>query len=140
MKFYIASSFKNIDKVRYVSEQLKAQGYVHTYDWTQHEKASTLEDLKQIGQQEMNAVAESDFIVVLLPAGKGSHIELGIALGLNKKVILYSPNNEINNFTTTSTFYHLSEVEKFIGSLDGLVEFLKSSAEKTFNYTKDKLI
>lgn len=27
MKFYIASSFKNIDRVRYVSEKLKEKGY-----------------------------------------------------------------------------------------------------------------
>ncbi|WP_163527194.1 group-specific protein [Halobacillus ihumii] len=136
MKFYVASSFKNIDNVRYLSEQLKSQGYVQTYDWTQHKKVSTLEDLKEIGQQEKNAVAESDFIVLLLPAGKGSHIELGLALGLNKRVILYSPSNEIDNFATTSTFYQLSEVEKFIGSLDGLVEFLTANAEETFKYTK----
>ncbi len=133
MKFYVASSFKNIDKVRNVSKQLKSRGYIHTYDWTQIEKASTLEDLELIGQKEKDAVAEADFIVVLLPAGKGSHIELGIALGLNKRVILYSPNNEINNVTTTSTFYHLFEVEKFIGSIDELVEFLTSDEFKVFS-------
>jgi hypothetical protein len=133
MKFYVASSFKNIDKVREVSKQLKSRGYIHTYDWTQNEKVSTLEDLKLIGQQEKSAVAEADFIVVLLPAGKGSHIEFGIALGLNKRIILYSPNDEVNNITATSTFYHLTEVEIFIGSLDGLVEFLISNEEKILN-------
>ncbi|MCM3596160.1 nucleoside 2-deoxyribosyltransferase [Metabacillus idriensis] len=129
MKFYVASSFKNIEEVRHVSKKLKRMGYIHTYDWTQNEKASTLEDLKRIGQQEKNAVAEADFIVVLLPAGKGSHIELGIALGLNKRIILYSPNNEINNIHITSTFYHLPEVEQFIGPLDELIEFLTSDEE-----------
>ncbi|CDQ40022.1 MULTISPECIES: hypothetical protein [Virgibacillus] len=98
MKFYVASSFKNIDKVRYVSEQLKNKGYIHTYDWTKNKRASTFKELKQIGQKEKNAVIESDFIVILLPAGKSSHIELGIALGLNKKVILYSPNDQRNDF------------------------------------------
>ncbi|WP_347343356.1 hypothetical protein [Fictibacillus enclensis] len=78
-------------------------------------------------------MAEADFIVVLLPAGKGSHIEFGIALGLNKRIILYSPNNEINNLTTTSTFYHLSEVESFIGSLDKLGEFLTSNEDKVLS-------
>lgn len=56
--------------------------------------------------------------------GKGSHIELGIALRLNKKVILYSPNEEVNDFAKTSTFYHLSEVVKFNGTIDELVNFL----------------
>lgn len=129
MKFYVASSFRNIEKVRKVSKQLKSKGYIHTFDWTNNVKASTLEDLKQIGEKEKNAVAEADFIVVLLPAGKGSHIELGIALGLNKRIILYSSDGEINNFSTTSTFYHLSGIEKFIGSLDELVEYLTSNVK-----------
>ncbi|MGD6803150.1 hypothetical protein ACQCVK_01475 [Rossellomorea vietnamensis] len=64
---------------------------------------------------------ESDFIIVLLPAGKGSHIELGIALGLGKKVFLYSPENAMNDLAATSTFYHLPEVEQCFGSLDDLL-------------------
>ena len=81
MKFYIASSLKNIDQVRYVSKRLKNKGFIHTYDWTVNENVTTLEELKAIGQKEKNAVIEADFVVVLLPAGKGSHIELGIAIG-----------------------------------------------------------
>lgn len=133
MKFYVASSFKNIDQVRHVSNQLKSRGFIQTYDWTQNEKASTLEDLKLIGHQEKNAVAEADFIVVLLPAGKGSHIEFGIALGLNKRIILYSSNDEVNNVATTSTFYHLKEVITFIGTLDELVEFIITNEDRILN-------
>ncbi|MGP1908263.1 group-specific protein [Metabacillus sp. JX24] len=134
MKFYVASSFKNIDKVRQVSNQLKSRGYIQTYDWTENEKASTFEDLKLIGRQEKIAVAEADLIVVLLPAGKGSHIEFGIALGLNKRIILYSSNDEVNKFATTSTFYHLREVETFIGPLDELVEFIITNEDRILNY------
>ena len=65
---------------------------------------------------------DADFIVVLLPAGKGSHIEFGIALGQNKKIYLYSPDVEVKNFATTSTFYFLPEVEIVIGELDELLE------------------
>lgn len=122
MKFYIASSFKNIDNVRFVSRQLINEGYILTYDWTKNQRASTIEELEVIGQEEKDAVIDADFIVVLLPAGKGSHIEMGIALGLSKKIYLYSPNEEVNNYTTTSTFYHLSEVKKCIGTLDDLVK------------------
>ena len=64
----------------------------------------------------------ADFIIVLLPAGKGSHIELGIALGQEKKIYLYSPNNEVNNIEITSTFYHLSNVEKCIGTIEELLD------------------
>lgn len=121
-KFYVASSFNNIDTVRYVSNYLKNRGFIQTYDWTKNQRASTLDDLKVIGSQEKNAVKEADFIIVLLPAGKGSHIELGIALGLGKKIYLYSPNECFDNFETTTTFYHLPEVEKCLGSIEDLIE------------------
>lgn len=124
MKFYIASSFTNKDKVRYVSGKLKNNGYQHTYDWTINERAASLTDLREIGQQEKAAIIDADFIVVILPVGKGSHIELGIALGHGKKIYLYSPNEEVNNFETTSTFYHLPEVEIVIGTIDDLINIL----------------
>ncbi|MEK4760731.1 group-specific protein [Viridibacillus sp. FSL E2-0187] len=124
MKFYIASSLKNIDQVRYVSKRLKNKGFIHTYDWTVNENVTTLEELKVIGQKEKNAVIEADFVVVLLPAGKGSHIELGIAMGNDKKIYLYSPNKEVDKIETTSTFYHLPEIEKCFGTIDELVDII----------------
>ncbi|RKL65762.1 group-specific protein [Salipaludibacillus neizhouensis] len=130
MKFYTASSFKNIENVRFVSKELIKRGYILTYDWTKNERASTIDELKVIGQEEKDAVIEADFIIVLLPAGKGSHIEMGIVLGQSKKVFLYSPNEEVNNYTTTSTFYHLSEVKKCIGTLDDLINIVFKETKK----------
>jgi hypothetical protein len=126
-KFYVASSFQNVDIVRFVSGQLKKMGYVHTYDWTKNKRASTIEDLKEIGQEEKIAVMAADFLIVLLPAGKGSHIELGIALGQGKKIYLYSDNNEVRNFEITSTFYHLPEVDIVIGTIDELLNKVTNS-------------
>ena len=121
-KFYVASSFKNLETVRWVSEQLINREYIQTYDWTKNERASNIKDLIEIGQQEKQGVMEADFIIVLLPSGKGSHIELGIALGQGKRIYLYSPNDEVNHFETTTTFYHLSEVKKCSGTVEELIE------------------
>jgi len=125
-KFYVASSFRNIDAVRYVSEELQRKGFFQTYDWTQNAEAKqalrfTLEDLQGIGQKEKQAVLDVDVVVVLLPGGKGTHIELGIALGHGKQIFLYSPDEAINNLEGTSTFYHLPEVKKCYGTLDELL-------------------
>lgn len=107
--------------VRFVSMRLVENGFVHTYDWTRNDRCSTIEDLKEIGLLEKEAVLDADFVIVLLPAGKGSHIEFGIALGQGKKIYLYSANDDLNNFETTSTFYHLSGVEKLNGTIDELI-------------------
>lgn len=122
----MASSFRNIDAVHYVTIQLTSKGYIHTYDWTKNakaksEKSFTLEDLQEIGQYEKNAVLESDLVIVLLPGGKGTHIELGIALGHGKRIYLYSLDGTMDDFENTSTFYHLHEVEKCYGTLDDLI-------------------
>ncbi|WP_409274601.1 nucleoside 2-deoxyribosyltransferase [Neobacillus sp. SCS-31] len=127
MRFYIAASLNNRDRVRYVSKELKVRGFIQTYDWTVNEKIATLEELREIGQKETNAVMESDFVVVLLPAGKGSHIELGIAIGNRKKIYLYSSDNEVDNLETTSTFYHLPEIQKCFGTLDELIDRIDSN-------------
>lgn len=132
-KFYVASSFKNLESVRYVARQLVKKGFIYTYDWTKNERASTFEDLKVIGTEEKNAVLESDLLIVLIPAGKGSHIELGIALGQGKKIYLYSPDDQINHFETTSTFYHLPEVEKCIGTIDELIETVVEGNSNVIN-------
>ena len=122
MKFYIASGLLNKQAVNYVSEKLIGTGCIHTYDWTKNDRATTLEELKAIGEAEKNAILESEVVVILLPGGKGSHIEFGIALGRGKKIFLYSADEKVNDFDTTSTFYHLREVEQVIGTLDELVE------------------
>jgi nucleoside 2-deoxyribosyltransferase len=122
MKFYVASSFRNLQTVRHVSEKLINRGFQLTYDWTRNEGVSTIEQLGEIGRQEIQAVTEADFVIVILPAGKGSHVELGIALGRGKKVYLYSPNEEVKDVEMTSTFYHVPEVRKCFGTIDELVE------------------
>ncbi len=135
-KFYVASSFRNLESVSYITKLLKKEGYTLTYDWTQHAKKKELrslsfDDLRDIGIREKNGILESDFIVVLLPGGKGTHTELGIALGQEKKVFLYSSNGEINNVETTSTFYHIPEVEKCFGTLDELLnKIISLTSEK----------
>jgi nucleoside 2-deoxyribosyltransferase len=124
MKFYIASSFTNKDLVRSVSDRLEQKGFIHTYDWTKNERASTVKDLQHIGQNEKDAITDSTVVIIILPGGKGTHVELGIALGLGKRVILYSPNGEVHDFANTTTFYHLPEVENCSGSIEKLVEYV----------------
>lgn len=121
LKFYVASSFKNKEQVQYVSHELTMKGFVHSYDWTKNERPSTLEALTEIGTKEKDAVMNSDVVIVLLPGGKGSHIELGMAIAAKKKVFLYSPDNEIDDLALTSTFYQLPEVQKVIGTIDDLI-------------------
>ncbi|MEH7443808.1 nucleoside 2-deoxyribosyltransferase [Bacillus sp. JJ1122] len=132
MKFYIASCFKNRDIVKAMAAQLKIEGFYHTYDWTINDRADSMELLASIGESELSAVRNSDFFVMLLPGGKGSHIEMGIALGLGKRIYLYSPNNDIYEFDKTSTFYHVAGVTKFVGDTQSFMQFLVQQETTSF--------
>jgi len=129
LKFYVASSFKNKEQVKYVSHELTIKGFVHSYDWTKNDRPTTLEALTEIGTKEKEAVMNSDVVIILLPGGKGSHIELGMAIAAKKKVFLYSPDNDIDDFALTSTFYQLPEVQKVIGTLDDLLVTVCSKSQ-----------
>lgn len=124
MNFYIASSFENIHLVRELSATLQTKGFTHTYDWTKNGRAASYEELKQIGEEEKEAVKSSDFLVILLPAGKGSHIEFGIALGLGKRIYVFSPRKEVFGFDETSTFYYVEGVHRFAGNLEHFASFI----------------
>lgn len=75
-----------------------------------NERATTIEDLWGIGTKEFEAIRSSDFVVILLPAGKGSHVELGIADGTGVPVFLHDSTDSMTNVETTSTFYHIANV------------------------------
>ena len=125
--FYVASGFSNIPNVRYVAQALEAKGYVNTYDWTQNASGRdagpvTPAALRAIGQQEKDAVLSADVVVILLPGGKSTHVELGMAIAQGKRIILHSPAEAINNPEDASAFYHLPELEKCSGPLEDLVD------------------
>lgn len=120
LNFYIASSFQNKPHVQAIATELKNYGYEHTYDWTKNEKAVSLDDLASIGEAELQAVKRADFLIVLLPGGKGTHVELGIALGHNIPVYLYNEEGFLNS--KASTFYYTSGVTRVEGSLKKLVQ------------------
>lgn len=122
MKFYIASSLKNKALVQYVSLKLLSEGYTHTYDWTINQRATTTAQLHRIGTLEKDAIAACDIFILLLPAGKGSHVELGMALALGKRIYIYA-TEEIDP-ATASTFYFVDGVERIYGDVDDLIGYI----------------
>ncbi|HAT55438.1 MAG TPA: group-specific protein [Lactobacillus sp.] len=110
MKYYIASSFKNIELVHAVAHGLNQKGCDNTYDWTRSQ-AADLEDLQAIGLREEKAVTNSDVFILILPAGKGANTELGLALAMKKDIYLYATNSDVWDVDKTSTFYHLPNVK-----------------------------
>ena len=126
MKIYIGAKFSNSNKVIQLSRCLAEYNIFNSYNWALCLKEEeTKEDLIESSIKEMEAIKNSDCVIFLLPLGRGSHVELGMALAYNKKVILCSENKEMLE-NDPINFYELPEIIKIIGNYDNVHENIVS--------------
>jgi hypothetical protein len=109
MKFFIASPWRNKDAVRALTDALALRRGHAAYSFLESGAnlatgASVIEEVKQfcrsmadweddplvvqIFESEMQALRESDAVILLEPAGRSSLAEAGIAYGMGKPVVL----------------------------------------------------
>lgn len=102
-----------------------------TPDQTPEEKQATFESLSlksdivlELFNNDLNGEKNSENFLLVLPAGKASHIEAGIAYGLGKRCYA------IGEYEATDTLYNIFDT--IFESTNDLDEFLKSynKAEK----------
>lgn len=119
MKFYIGSGIKNCKLVNRYSKILEENGWQHTYNWAKNINGDeTIEDLIEYSKLEQQGIIDSDVVIILLPAGRGTHIELGMALALNKKIFLCSETEEEFSIKNTVNFYQLPGIIRLVGNVE----------------------
>lgn len=118
---------KNCELVNYYSKILEENGWKHTYNWAKNINGDeTIEDLIEYSKLEQQGIVDSDVVIILLPAGRGTHIELGMALALNKKIFLCSGTKEEFSIENTVNFYQLPSIVRLVGTADeNLKEIIK---------------
>jgi hypothetical protein len=87
---------------------LKAHGWERTFDWTDQDYGP--ERYADVALAELAGVRDADVLIVLLPGGYGTHVEIGAALALGKPVILHAPDRK-----TLETPYQLEGTAGTIG-------------------------
>lgn len=119
VKFYIGSGMKNCELVNYYAKILKENGWNQTYNWVEKINSDvSIEDMTEYAKSESLGIVNSDVVIILLPAGRGAHIELGMALALDKKVFLCSETKEEFNIENTVAFYGLPNITRLTGAAD----------------------
>ena len=109
MKYYIATKLENHAEHNRVRDILNALGHEITYDWTKHGPVyrSGLGRIREVAELETRGVLDSDFVVVLWPSGRGTHVELGMAIAAGKPVVFISDMEAHHQATQeTCAFYH----------------------------------
>ena len=127
MNFYIGSGMKNCELVNYYAKILKENDWKQTYNWVENiNEDVSIEDMTVYAKLESQGIIDSDVVIILLPAGRGAHIELGMALALNKKIFLCSAKKEEFSIENTVAFYGLPNIIQLIGTADdNIMKILK---------------
>lgn len=119
MKFYVGSGMKNCELVNYYAKLLKENGWEQTHDWVKNVSDDiSRDDMIKYASLESQGIIDSDVVIILLPAGRGAHIELGMAMALNKKIFLCSTKKEEFSIENTVAFYELSKITQLIGNAE----------------------
>lgn len=105
MKIYVAGN--NLERARTVMDKLIEGGHEITYDWV-----SVIEDKSDMLKKsldERKAVQDSDILVYLwAPDQESARYEAGMAMGLNKKIILSGyPKDKLSFFTSLPEVVHV---------------------------------
>ncbi len=110
LRFYIATKLERADDHNVVRDALHDIGHRITYDWTVHGsvKNDGVKRIAEVAVLEKQGVLDADYVVVLLPGGRGTHAELGMALAANKPVFAHAdPKHKFfGSSEATSAFYH----------------------------------
>jgi len=129
MKYYIATSLSRSSAHQTVKDSLRSCGHEITYDWTLHGsvKSVSKERLREVASLELDGVSKADFVLVLLPGGFGTHLELGFAIARGKKVFLHSEDPLVFELgPQTNAFYHHSDVIRLVCPLIEIGETVHS--------------
>jgi hypothetical protein len=103
--YYIATGLKNVEaheRARTMFEREAGRwGIVGdwqlTYDWTLGGKIEDDRLRPSVAIAEVEAVKRAAVLLMLVPGGRGTHVELGVALALDKIVIIVAASEEEAN-------------------------------------------
>lgn len=101
MRYYIATKLENSKSHNELRDYLASLGHQCTYDWTFHGPVWTLgyQACQEVADRELEGVECASVVIVLTPAGRGTHVEFGAALGLKKIIIFFSENEAHHDAT-----------------------------------------
>jgi nucleoside 2-deoxyribosyltransferase len=112
-RFYVSSRKDRSEQANALSEALKADGWERTFVWTDQPGAGP-EARAATAEAELKGVRDADILVVLLPGGFGTHVEIGAALALGKKVLLHSPDQKTLETPYPCVFHYHPSVKLIV--------------------------
>jgi nucleoside 2-deoxyribosyltransferase len=124
-RFYLSTRKDRSAQAAALLESLAAKGWERTLDWTNLNEVSS-DGYADAALAEMAAVGQADVLVVLLPGGFGTHVEIGAALALGKPVILWAPDRETLDTPYPCIFHYHPRVRLLVSAVPNVDQILAS--------------
>jgi nucleoside 2-deoxyribosyltransferase len=112
-RFFLSTRKARSAEADALSAALKDHGWERTFAWTGEDGAGT-DGLAAVAVKELQGVRDADVLVVLLPGGYGTHVEIGAALALGKPVILHAPDRKTLETPYLCVFHYHPSVKLLI--------------------------
>ncbi len=112
-RFYLSTRKDSNAEAEPLLEALKANGWARTFDWA-NRGASGHSEYADLAVAEIAGIRDADVLIVLLPGGYGTHVEIGASLALGKPVILHAPNREILETPYACAFHYHPAVKLLV--------------------------
>lgn len=122
MKVFVSGKIGSQGEVEYLMESLRGRGHEITFDWTTIEHLRPYEDNEEASEaaavKETAGVASADVLILVShQRGVGMFVELGVALALEKPVIV------VTSGTPRTMFFFHPLVER-VSTTDEVFEVL----------------
>jgi len=144
MKFYVASRLANAAAARSLILELEEEyKWTCTYDWTVHGSAVEMPSVKsgekrftdvarEISAKEMSGVSSARVLIVLLPGGRGTHVELGAAIATGAKIfVVYAKEEDLSAGGYPCVFYwhpRVTRLDLGIRHINGMADIIAKMA------------
>lgn len=139
MKFYIATRLERVEEQKALADALKKLGHQISYDWSAHGSVQNegVDRIREVAIAETRGVLDAELVIVLLPGGRGTHTELGIALadserqrerrgssfGSEKRIVIIGEDTGVDG--RTCAFYHHPQVDRWFATVDSFLAFMQ---------------
>jgi nucleoside 2-deoxyribosyltransferase len=127
-RFYLSTRKDRSEQATALSDALAAEGWKRTFDWSAACEI-TADRYPEIALAEIGAVREAEVLIVLLPGGYGTHVEIGVALALGKPVILHAPDRKTLETPYPCIFHYHPKVTLLISEVLDVNEVLRCLSE-----------
>jgi nucleoside 2-deoxyribosyltransferase len=91
--FYLSTQKDRNDEASPLLEALEAKGWERSFNWSGRE-ASSESEYADLAVAEIAGIRSADVVIVILPGGRGTHVEIGAALAMGKPIVLHAPNRK----------------------------------------------